>query len=370
MNDDRAHDALALAERGARRTPSARARPRPRPWSWPRTPALTRFANSQIHQNVAETNVVVNLRFVVGKRVGVASTGRTDEEGLRRAGGERAAAIARVVEELEDWAGLPGPTPVEAVDGRPTPPATADATPELRAEGVRAVIAAADAAGRHRLRLVLDRHGDRSPSPTRRASAPAGTRTVAQLLTVSMGPDGGTGYAEQAAVDATTIDAAAIGREAADKARATANAGRHRCRRLPGRPRGVRGRRHPRHARLPRLLGPRRPGGAQLRRDRQARSARELVTIVDDGRDPAGPADGLRLRGRRQAARAARWRPGSAAASCYDAQTAARDGVGVRPATACPAPNPYGPVPAQHGHGARATPRATSSSAGSSAACS
>ena len=37
---------------------------------------LTRFANSEIHQNVAETNVECNLRFVVGKRVGVASTGR------------------------------------------------------------------------------------------------------------------------------------------------------------------------------------------------------------------------------------------------------------------------------------------------------
>ena len=51
-----------------------------------------------------------------------------------------------------------------------------------------------------------------------------GTRTSAQLLTVSMGPNGGTGYAEQAGVDATTIDAAAVGREAAEKARATANA--------------------------------------------------------------------------------------------------------------------------------------------------
>ena len=39
-----------------------------------------------------------------------------------------------------------------------------------------------------------------------------------------MGPGGGTGYAEAAAVDSTTIDAAAIGRESAAKARATANA--------------------------------------------------------------------------------------------------------------------------------------------------
>ena len=34
---------------------------------------LTRFANSEIHQNVAETNTAINLRVVVGKRVGVAS---------------------------------------------------------------------------------------------------------------------------------------------------------------------------------------------------------------------------------------------------------------------------------------------------------
>jgi len=46
--------------------------------------ALTRFANSEIHQNVAETNANVSLRFVVGKRIGVASSGRVDDESLRR----------------------------------------------------------------------------------------------------------------------------------------------------------------------------------------------------------------------------------------------------------------------------------------------
>ena len=39
-----------------------------------------------------------------------------------------------------------------------------------------------------------------------------------------MSPDGGTGYAEAAATDVTTIDAAALGREAAAKARATERA--------------------------------------------------------------------------------------------------------------------------------------------------
>ena len=38
--------------------------------------ALTRFANSEIHQNVASAEVYVNLRFVKGCRIGVANTGR------------------------------------------------------------------------------------------------------------------------------------------------------------------------------------------------------------------------------------------------------------------------------------------------------
>ena len=35
---------------------------------------LTRFANNYIHQNVAETNTQVNVRVVLGKKIGVAST--------------------------------------------------------------------------------------------------------------------------------------------------------------------------------------------------------------------------------------------------------------------------------------------------------
>src|SRR4029079_11714059 len=107
--------------------------------------SLTRFANSEIHQNVAESNVQVTLRFVVGKRVGVASTNRSDDDGLRLRAG-RAAAIARSSEELEDWGGLPGPTPIREVP-EAYATTTAEATPELRAEGVRAVISAADDAG-------------------------------------------------------------------------------------------------------------------------------------------------------------------------------------------------------------------------------
>ncbi|MEO5884086.1 MAG: DNA gyrase modulator, partial [Candidatus Limnocylindrales bacterium] len=144
MNDERAHDALALAERALAHAMGEGAS-EAEVLVMAEDAALTRFANSQIHQNVAETNVTLNLRFVTGKRVGVASSGRTDEEGLRRLA-ERAAAIARVVEELDDWAGLPEPTAIEEVTAAYAT-VTASFSPESRAEGVRAVIEAADVAG-------------------------------------------------------------------------------------------------------------------------------------------------------------------------------------------------------------------------------
>ncbi|MFL5686237.1 MAG: PmbA/TldA family metallopeptidase, partial [Chloroflexota bacterium] len=196
MDHDRARDALNLAER-ALDAAMREGVTEVEALVIAEDEALTRFANSQIHQNVAEIDVTVNLRVVIGKRVGVASSGRTDAEGLRRLA-ENATAIARVVEELEDWAGLPGPTPVTPAPGG-FARSTADASPEVRADAVRQVISAADEAG-------VTAYGSFSSGTETAAVANSlgvrvgGTRTIAQLLTVSMGPDGGSGYAEQAGV--------------------------------------------------------------------------------------------------------------------------------------------------------------------------
>ena len=40
---------------------------------------LTRFANSTIHQNVAETDTEVRIRAVLGSRIGVATTNDLDD---------------------------------------------------------------------------------------------------------------------------------------------------------------------------------------------------------------------------------------------------------------------------------------------------
>jgi len=302
---------------------------------------LTRFANSEIHQNVAETNRSVNLRFVDGRRIAVLSSGRTDDEGLRNLV-ERAAAIAKTVEELDDWAGLPGPA-----DGSPVRPATtwaaptADATPELRAEGVRAVIAAADDAG-------VVAYGSFSTGEDSIAVAnsagirSAERRSSAQLITVSMSPGGGNGYAEMVAMDASTIDAAAIGREAAAKARASDNA----VGLAPGD--------YPvvleeyAVVDITDMLGYLGFSALAVQEGRSfvepgKRIGSDLVTIVDDGADTAGLPMSFDYEGVGKE-RVVMVENGICRGVVYDSQTAARDG---RRSTGhgLPAPNPYGPFP-------------------------
>jgi predicted Zn-dependent protease len=177
--------------------------------------ALTRFANSEIHQNVAESNATVNVRMVFGKRVGVASTNRLDDEGLRRIA-EAAADLSRLQTENPDFTSLPEPTTIAPADGAYFA-STASATPEQRAEGARALIGAAEGLGVHAF-------GSFSTAVETLAVATSlGVRahqvsTRADLSTVSMGDDGEAGWAEAHAGDVDLLDPAAVGREAADRA--------------------------------------------------------------------------------------------------------------------------------------------------------
>ncbi|MFM2105286.1 MAG: hypothetical protein RL338_318 [Chloroflexota bacterium] len=181
--------------------------------------ALTRFANSEIHQNVAERSLEVRLRFIRDGRSGVVTADATDDEGLRRLAGS-AAGLTRLLEPQPDLPSLPDPTPLPEVTGA-FAEATATASPAMRAEGARAVIAAADAAGVGSFGSFTT-SVDWTAVVNSRGIRVAEARTRAHLVTVAMGPDEGTGYAESCAVDVGTIDAAALGREAAATARASA----------------------------------------------------------------------------------------------------------------------------------------------------
>jgi PmbA protein len=304
--------------------------------------ALTRFANSEIHQNVAESSRTVNLRFVAGKRIAVMSSGRTDVEGIRSLV-NRASAVVRTCEELEDWGGLPGPIDdagrVEAVNAWSDP--TAAATPEFRAEAVRAVIAAADASG-------VNAYGSFSTgaeaigvanSKGIRASQ---SRTSSQLITVHMSPGGGNGYAEQVSTDASTIDAGALGREAAAKAKASDNA----VSIDPGD--------YPVVLEeyavidITDYLGFLGFSALAVQEDRSFFEAgrkigSDLVTVTDDGGDSHGLPMAFDYEGVRKQ-RVPLLERGVCREVVYDAQTAARAG---RTSTGhgLPAPNPYGPFP-------------------------
>jgi PmbA protein len=180
--------------------------------------ALTRFANNRIHQNVREHDAQLQVRVIDGDRIGVASTNRLDEAGIRGVV-ERATAIAERSAPNPRAAVLPEP------DGRGHDPelgfvaATAEAGAERRAEGARAVIAAGQG-------VRLETAGSFATTVMTIAVANSkGIRashrsTRATLLTVMM--DGfasgaASGYAHAGATDVGDIDAEAIGAEAAEK---------------------------------------------------------------------------------------------------------------------------------------------------------
>ena len=244
------------------------------------------------------------------------------------------------MEELEDWAGLP-----EAPEPEPLPAAwsdgTAGASPELRAEGARAVIAAADAAGVAAFGSFAT-DAEAIAVANSKGNRAAERRTSAQLLTVAMGPDHGTGYAEQCAVDATLIDAAVIGGEAAERARASANP----VDIAPGDYPVVL--HHYAMVDLLDMLGYLGFSALAVQEDRSffeagKRVASPLVTITDDGRDAHGLPAGFDAEGVPKE-RLSLLDAGVCRDLAFDAQTAAR--VGRRSTGhGLPAPNTWGPFP-------------------------
>jgi PmbA protein len=187
-----------------------------------RSAALTRFANSRIHQNVAERDATLRVRLVQDARTGVASTNRLDDEGLREVVARAAATLALATPNPQG-APLAGPDPSTADPRLGFVTATARADPELRAAGARAVIAAGDAAH-------LESSGAFSTETATLAVANSRgmrnrhTVTKAELLTVMMDGKGASGYAQATAPDVRAIDPAAVGEEAADKASRSAEA--------------------------------------------------------------------------------------------------------------------------------------------------
>jgi PmbA protein len=105
---------------------------------------LTRFAESVIHQNMAQANVSLSLRAVAGKQTGCAVSNRIDGAGLREVA-SRAGLLAKNSAPNPDFHSLPSPAPITPVEAYCE--ATAALTPEVLAEMVRTMIASADKIG-------------------------------------------------------------------------------------------------------------------------------------------------------------------------------------------------------------------------------
>jgi predicted Zn-dependent protease len=174
--------------------------------------ALTRFANSAIHQNVADATTVVHLRLHLDGRTASGSTTITDAAGLESLV-QRTIAAARLSPPDPLWAGLAPPAPVVA--GR-FDEATARATPEERATRVRDFVRAAgglETAGYCRTVYSAGAFANSAGQAVEGRAVEAAMDGIAR----DAGADGVARLASDRLAD---IDGAALGTRAAAKARA------------------------------------------------------------------------------------------------------------------------------------------------------
>jgi len=301
--------------------------------------ALTRFASSAIHQNVAEASIEIRVRAIMGTRIGVATSNRMDDASLP-AVVQSAIQSAGFAPENPDWHGLPGPQPIPSVTAYAE--ATAAYSPEQRARDVKIIcdlsiengLDASGAWSTGEMELaVANSHGVWAYAP----------RTHSSLKMVIMSGDS-SGYAERTAVNARTVDVEAAGREAVDKALRSRNP-------IPLDP-----------GSYPVVLEPYAVGtmidylaymglsatalqeGRSFMNGHQGeRIAGENITLWDDGLDPSGVPMAFDFEGVPKQ-RVPFIDRGIARDVVYDSYTAGRENKRST-GHALPAPNTWGPIP-------------------------
>jgi predicted Zn-dependent protease len=176
--------------------------------------ALTRFANSAIHQNVADATTTIRLRLHLDGRTAAGSTTLTDAAALESLV-ERTIAAARLSPPDATWPGLTPPTPLRE-PAVPFDEATARATPEERAVRVRDFVRAAgglETAGFCRSNYFSGAFANTAGQSVEGRTAEAAMDGIARL-------DGADGVARRAGGRLAELDGAMLGARAAAKARA------------------------------------------------------------------------------------------------------------------------------------------------------
>ena len=176
------------------------------------TSALTRFANSYIHQNVGEEGTGVSLKVVVDGKVMTAITTNTEPEALERFVDD-AITSARLQPADPDWPGLAPAAPVSEIEHFDEK--TATISPAERAEAVRAFV---DAGPGMRAAGFCETEGT-TVAFANSAGQRVERRSTRAVLDGIHQTDSSAGSGHAGSVRLADIDAAAIGALAADRAR-------------------------------------------------------------------------------------------------------------------------------------------------------
>jgi len=183
--------------------------------------ALTRFANNRIHQNVAERDTGISVRAVLGSKIGVASTNRLDPASLERCCKVAVSAAAASLSD-EGFPGLPGPQPIP--DAEPISEITSAFDADHRARVVASIIRPSSALGLTAAGgISLNDHAV-AVANTSGVDVAAPQASI-RATVLSMGDSGASGWASFLTPDAGTLDADALGQEAASIATRTRGAG-------------------------------------------------------------------------------------------------------------------------------------------------
>ncbi len=181
---------------------------------------VTRYANSEIHQNVSQANTRLSVRVAVGRAVARVFTNSLDPELLRRTIDE-AVRLARMQAPNPRFQSLPAPQmgiPQQQSSPQSFFNSTADLSAEARAEAVGRIIDAAAAEGYSAFGTY------RSSASELAVVSTTGVRSYAPFTTVYLkalveGPHG-TGFSDALDRDNDRIDGAQVAREAVGKCRA------------------------------------------------------------------------------------------------------------------------------------------------------
>jgi predicted Zn-dependent protease len=174
--------------------------------------ALTRFAESRIHQNVSELSGMISVRAILGKRVGCARGNQLAVDDAR-AVARRAVDLARVAAEDQAFVSLPSPRPIPTVQAYAE--ATASSNPESRAEAAREMVGVAAGHGCKASGSLSAETAEFGVANSLgvRAYTPA---TQASLVLVVSDEDS-SGYAEWRGMDIALLDPRVAAEVAAEK---------------------------------------------------------------------------------------------------------------------------------------------------------